>query len=248
VLAVNGGLETWFMYREITQLISDAQSDKAEQTARRIEQFISEIERQLFIDLRSSIAAQATRLRKTANAIAQLDVLASLAKLAAEKNVALVSDEIYKAFCYDHPFVSPAKWNDQTIVIDGFSKSHSMTGWRIGWVHGPQHVIQQMLKLQQFTFVCAPHPVQYAGLVAWDYDVRLIQYFPGHGVRRTIRADQLIGDAVVHGHKRDFGTNLLLRGDGSGFDRSAERLLERSYRQPSVNFLICSFAELRCKT
>ncbi|RPI82376.1 MAG: aminotransferase class I/II-fold pyridoxal phosphate-dependent enzyme, partial [Planctomycetaceae bacterium] len=51
-------------------------------------------------------------------------------------------------------------------------KSHSMTGLRLGFVHGPQCVIQQMLKLQQFTFVCAPHPVQYAGLVAWDYDVR----------------------------------------------------------------------------
>ena len=54
VLAVNGGLETWFMYREITQLISDTQSDKAEQTARRIEQFISEIERQISWTTRAS--------------------------------------------------------------------------------------------------------------------------------------------------------------------------------------------------
>src|SRR5262249_8322797 len=95
-----------------------------------------------------------------------------LARLAADKDVPLISDEIYKAFCYDRPFVSPAKWNDQTIVIDGFSKSHSMTGWRLGWAHGPQHVIQQMLKLQPFTFVCAPHPVQHAGLAAWDFDIR----------------------------------------------------------------------------
>jgi aspartate aminotransferase/aminotransferase len=94
-----------------------------------------------------------------------------LARLAAERDIPLISDEIYKSFCYDRPFVSPAKWNEQTIVIDGFSKSHSMTGLRLGWCHGPQHVIQQMLKLQQFTFVCAPHPVQYAGLAAWDHDV-----------------------------------------------------------------------------
>src|SRR5262249_40810495 len=69
-------------------------------------------------------------------------------------------------------------WNEQTIVIDGFSKSHSMTGLRLGWCHGPQHVIQQMLKLQQFTFVCAPHPVQHAGLTAWEYDVsdRVAEY------------------------------------------------------------------------
>jgi aspartate aminotransferase/aminotransferase len=95
----------------------------------------------------------------------------ALARLAAESDIPLISDEIYKSFCYDRPFVSPAKWNDQTIVIDGFSKSHSMTGLRLGWCHGPRHVIDQMLKLQQFTFVCAPHPVQYAGLAAWDCDV-----------------------------------------------------------------------------
>ena len=67
-----------------------------------------------------------------------------LAELCREKDIALLSDEIYRAFCYDGPFVTPATWNDQTLVIDGFSKSHSMTGWRLGFVHGPKHVIQQM--------------------------------------------------------------------------------------------------------
>jgi len=94
-----------------------------------------------------------------------------LAELAAEKNVCLVSDEIYRVFTYDQPFVSPARWNDQTLVIDGFSKSHSMTGLRLGFAHGPAHVIQQMIKLQQFTFVCAPQPVQWAGLAAMSCDV-----------------------------------------------------------------------------
>ncbi|MCA8999210.1 MAG: aminotransferase class I/II-fold pyridoxal phosphate-dependent enzyme [Planctomycetaceae bacterium] len=94
-----------------------------------------------------------------------------LAELAQEHDLALLSDEIYRAFCYDQEFVSPAKFNDQTIVIDGFSKSHSMTGWRVGWCHGPEHVIQQMAKLQQFTFVCAPHPAQWAACEAWKYDI-----------------------------------------------------------------------------
>jgi len=103
--------------------------------------------------------------------VAGQDELRGLAELAAERDVALLSDEIYKSFCYDQPFVSPARWNNQTIVIDGFSKSHSMTGLRLGYAHGPEHVIGQMVKLQQFTFVCAPHPVQWAGLTAWDCDV-----------------------------------------------------------------------------
>lgn len=103
--------------------------------------------------------------------VATEDELRGLAELAKEKDVVLISDEIYRVFCYDQPFVSPAQWNDQTLVIDGFSKSHSMTGLRLGWAHGPQAIIQEMIKLQQFTFVCAPQPVQWAGVAAWHCDV-----------------------------------------------------------------------------
>jgi aspartate aminotransferase len=94
-----------------------------------------------------------------------------LAQLAAQKRVVLISDEIYRSFCYDAPFVSPAKYNDRTLVIDGFSKSHGMTGWRLGFAHGPAEIIDTMIKLQQYTFVCAPQPVQWAGAVAMDVDV-----------------------------------------------------------------------------
>lgn len=103
--------------------------------------------------------------------VATAEEMQGLAELAAERDIALISDEIYRQFCYDQEFVSPALWNDQTIVIDGFSKSHSMTGHRVGFCHGPQHVIQQMLKLQQFTFVCSPHPAQWAALTACDVDM-----------------------------------------------------------------------------
>jgi aspartate/methionine/tyrosine aminotransferase len=93
-----------------------------------------------------------------------------LAELAKRREIALVSDEIYRCFCYDEPCVSPAKYNEQTIVIDGFSKSHAMTGWRLGFVHGPGAIMETMIKLQQYTFVCAPQPVQWAGAVAMDVD------------------------------------------------------------------------------
>ncbi|MGH7202397.1 MAG: pyridoxal phosphate-dependent aminotransferase [Planctomycetaceae bacterium] len=121
----------------------------------------------------------------------------ALAELAAERDVALISDEIYKSFCYDRPFVSPARFNEQTIVIDGFSKSHSMTGHRLGYVHGPAHIMQQMIKLQQFTFVCAPHPVQWAGLVAWETDVsgRVEEYHK----KRDFMLQELGDDFEIHG-------------------------------------------------
>ncbi len=99
------------------------------------------------------------------------DDVQSLAQLTAERGVALISDEIYREFCYDAPYVGPAAFNDRTIVIDGFSKSHAMTGWRVGWVHGPAEVMDAMLKIQQYTFVCAPHPAQWAAVAAMDTDI-----------------------------------------------------------------------------
>jgi aspartate aminotransferase/aminotransferase len=94
-----------------------------------------------------------------------------LAELAARHNVALISDEIYSRFSFDAPLASPAEWNDRTIVIDGFSKSHAVTGWRIGFIHGPAEVIDKMTMLQQYSFVCAPHPLQYGALAALDLDM-----------------------------------------------------------------------------
>ncbi|HTM55958.1 MAG TPA: aminotransferase class I/II-fold pyridoxal phosphate-dependent enzyme [Pirellulales bacterium] len=104
-------------------------------------------------------------------AVASDEEIRGLARLASERNIALVSDEIYSTFCYDEPFVSPARYNPQTIVIDGFSKTHAMTGWRLGYAHGPAEVISQMIKMQQYTFVCAPQPAQWAGLTALDVDM-----------------------------------------------------------------------------
>jgi aspartate aminotransferase/aminotransferase len=125
-----------------------------------------------------------------------------LAELARERGIALISDEIYRAFTYDVPFASPARWYDRTIVIDGFSKSHSMTGLRLGWVHGPADILEQMIKLQQFTFVCAPHPVQWAGVAAWDEDVgdRVAEYRR----KRDFLLRELSGDYEIAGAQGAF--------------------------------------------
>ena len=98
-------------------------------------------------------------------------VIKDVAELAASKNICLVSDEIYSRFCYDDQHVSAAKFNPQTLVIDGFSKSYAMTGWRVAYVHGPAELVDTMLKLQQYTFVCAPHPAQVASVAALDCDI-----------------------------------------------------------------------------
>ncbi len=51
--------------------------------------------------------------------------------------------------------MSPAQYNPQTLVVDGFSKTYGMPGWRMGFAHGPSAIIREMIKLQQYSFVCA---------------------------------------------------------------------------------------------
>ena len=84
------------------------------------------------------------------------DQIAALGKLAHERGILLISDEIYRQYCYDKPFHCAAEFNPEALVIDGFSKSYSMTGWRLGFVHGPKALLEQMTKLHQITYVCAP--------------------------------------------------------------------------------------------
>jgi aspartate aminotransferase/aminotransferase len=104
-------------------------------------------------------------------AVASADDVRALAELAAKHNIALISDEIYRAFCYDGAMTSPTRWNDHTIVVDGLSKSYGVTGWRLGFMHGPSTIIDKLTMLQQYTFVCAPHPLQWAALAALDVDM-----------------------------------------------------------------------------
>jgi len=101
-------------------------------------------------------------------------VLRDLAALAKEKDILLISDEIYRVFCYDGAFRSIAEFWPDILCVDGFGKAYGMTGWRLGFAHGPRRIIEEMNKLQQFTFVCAPNPVQHAGVVAWDFNTDAI--------------------------------------------------------------------------
>ncbi len=100
--------------------------------------------------------------------------------IARRHDLLIISDEIYEPFLYtgarDGPgaeashktLPSPAMRYENTMILRGFSKSHSMTGWRLGYTAGPAEVIAQMTKLQQYTFVCAPSALQHAALAALD--------------------------------------------------------------------------------
>jgi aspartate aminotransferase/aminotransferase len=92
--------------------------------------------------------------------------LRAIAAWSEDNDVFLISDEIYRCFSYDVPAPSIASFTDGVLLLNGFSKLSAMTGWRLGYAVGPQPVIAEMTKLQQFSFVCAPSPAQYAGIAA----------------------------------------------------------------------------------
>jgi len=101
-------------------------------------------------------------------AVASIEELRMVTEFARERGIFIISDEIYHDFVYDGRHHSPAEFTDNLLLLDGFSKSYAMTGWRVGYAAGPEPIIQEMTKLQQFSFVCAPAPMQEAALAALE--------------------------------------------------------------------------------
>ena len=102
------------------------------------------------------------------------DDLKAVAEIAKKHNLLILSDEIYDSFCYDFEYPSMASYYEKTLLLKGFSKSHAMTGWRQGYIAAQPalaHIIEQMTKIQQYTFVCAPTPFQKAAVAALDTDI-----------------------------------------------------------------------------
>lgn len=95
--------------------------------------------------------------------------LEAIAEVCIKNDIFVISDEIYSALTYKGKHVSIASipgMKERTILIDGFSKSYAMTGWRLGYACGPNEVIKQMTKIHQYAIMCAPTTSQYAAVEA----------------------------------------------------------------------------------
>lgn len=102
-------------------------------------------------------------------AIMTKEDLADIAEVVIKHDLFVISDEIYSELTYGSNHVSIASFpglKERTIVINGFSKSYAMTGWRLGYACGPKAIIDQMLKIHQYAIMCAPTTSQYAALEA----------------------------------------------------------------------------------
>jgi len=114
------------------------------------------------------------------------DECRDLLELCRSKGVLLISDEIYDEFTYEDARTdrtvgggtpvcpSPARFpgaGDDVLLVRGFGKTYGITGWRMGYLAGPKAVVDQIAKLQQYTFVCAPSMAQWGCLAAFDADI-----------------------------------------------------------------------------
>ncbi|MBC7835270.1 MAG: aminotransferase class I/II-fold pyridoxal phosphate-dependent enzyme [Phycisphaerales bacterium] len=106
-----------------------------------------------------------------------------LLDLCRRKNVLLITDEIYDEFTFEEareatssgsrcpsPARAPGSHRD-VLLIRGFGKTYGPTGWRLGYAAGPRLLLEEMTKLQQHMYICAPAPLQYGAMAALDYDV-----------------------------------------------------------------------------
>ncbi len=93
--------------------------------------------------------------------------LRAIAAIADKHGLLVLSDEVYESFVYDEArHFSIGSIYPHTLTLNAFSKSHALTGWRIGYAAGPHHVVEKMKELQQYSFVCAPSFAQVAVLGA----------------------------------------------------------------------------------
>ncbi len=121
-------------------------------------------------------------------AIMERKDLEAIAEVILEKDIFVISDEIYSELTYSGKHVTIAElpgMQERTIVINGFSKAFAMTGWRLGYACGPANIIEQMTKIHQFAIMCAPTTSQYAAVAALrDGDEDVAQMCESYNQRR----------------------------------------------------------------
>ena len=128
-------------------------------------------------------------------AVMRREDLEEIAEVLRGTDVMVLSDEIYAELTYNGDHVSIASLDgmkERTILVNGFSKTYSMTGWRLGYVAGPEEIISQMLKIHQFAIMCSPTTSQYAAVEAVkNCDNEIKKMAEEYNVRRRLLVDGL---------------------------------------------------------
>ena len=163
--------------------------------------------------------------------------LERIAGLAVAHDLWLVSDEVYAPFAYDGAFVSPRTlpgMAERTVVVYSLSKSHAMTGWRLGWAIGPEPLIERMTDLALVTLYGLPGFIQDAARCALADDQAEARIVERYRRRRDLFVGRLVEKGLVLGAPAG-GMNVML--DLRAFGRSSEDLAWRLLEEERVGVL-----------
>ena len=164
-------------------------------------------------------------------AIMEKKDLEEIAEVCIEKDIYVLSDEIYSELSYKGDHVSIASlpgMRDRTILINGFSKAYAMTGWRLGYTCGPAEIIGQMTKIHQYAIMCAPTNSQYAAVDALrngDADVAMMRESYDQRRRYLMNAFREMGLSCFEPYGA-FYTFPCIKEFGMTSDEFATRFLE----------------------
>lgn len=123
--------------------------------------------------------------------------LRSISAHCAKHDIQLIADEIYHGISYESPAASVLEVNDDVVVINSFSKYFSMTGWRLGWMVVPEHLLSVVERLQQNLYICAPHISQVAGLGAFECRNELDSHVARYREHRDLLIDGLSAAGIT---------------------------------------------------
>ena len=185
-------------------------------------------------------------------AVMKAEELEEIVKIVIEKDLFVISDEIYAELTYGSDHTTIASFpgmKDRTVLINGFSKSYAMTGWRLGYAAAPRVILEQMLKIHQFAIMCAPTTSQYAAVAALrdgDKDVQVMRESYDQRRRYLIHAFKEMGMECFEPHGA-FYTFPSVKRFGMTSDEFATRLLreEKVAVVPGTAFGDCGEGYLR---
>ena len=158
--------------------------------------------------------------------------LAELCACAKTLGLPFISDEIYHGLSYGVPTASALQFDPDALVINSFSKFYCMTGWRIGWMVVPDHLVRPIERLAQNLYISAPYLSQIAALAAFDTLDEIGAIRDGYAANRALLLDALPGIGLGRAHPVDGA--FYLYADISGLSEDASAFCRRMLDEAGV--------------
>ena len=190
-------------------------------------------------------------------AVLPLEEQKKIAALAVKHDLVVLTDEIYSELTYDetahHSVAALPGMKERTVFLHGFSKAFAMTGWRIGYACGPADIIEAMMKIHQYSILCAPVMAQEAALEALERGTRSMERMRAEYLQRRNFIVSSLNEAGIPCHlpKGAFYVFPDIRGTGMTSRDFALKLLEEkkvavvpgtAFGASGEGFVRCSYA------